>query len=236
MHNFWHFGDSYSMNDFSLETKRNGFQARIQIKNFGHIISKKLNRNYKFAGVTGFCNEQIFQKILGHTNRFKKGDIIFINWSYFTRGSYVNKKGDIHSTNCWFDENMPGMTTDGLSEVQNYENYNFIMDYILNYNYDFNTKLFKGNVIPYFDNLIKKGITIYNLFINENEKLKFGKELQKFKIHKKMGYNNKFNEGYVNWLKNLELHGEEEGHYSSDKQEFIAEEIHKRMQLSINLI
>jgi len=64
MHNFWHFGDSYSMNDFSLETKRNGFRARIQIKNFGHIISKKLNRNYKFAGVTGFCNEQIFQKIL----------------------------------------------------------------------------------------------------------------------------------------------------------------------------
>ena len=44
--NFWHFGDSYSMNDFSLENKHNGFRAPIQNDNFGDIIAKKLNRNY----------------------------------------------------------------------------------------------------------------------------------------------------------------------------------------------
>jgi len=234
--NFWHFGDSYSMNDFSLENKHNGFRATIQNDNFGDIIAKKLNRNYKFRGVTGFCNEEIFSRMLWNTNNFKKDDIILINWSYFTRGSYVDEKGIIRSTNNWFDENMPGITENGLEELQRYENYNFIMDYILKYNYDINIKLFQGNVVPYFHSLHKKGVIIYNLFINEIEKLTFGNKKYKFKPYKELGNNIKFEEGYINWLREFEYHGDDEGHYTSEKQQIIAEEIYERMKINQNLI
>lgn len=236
MSNFWHFGDSYSMNDFSLETPQNEYKAETQVNNFGHIISQKLGIGYKFRGVTGFSNELIFRRILWNLNYFQKNDIIFINWSYFTRGTYVDNKGTLRSTNNWFDENMPGMTDEGLDELSKIENYSFIMDYILSYNYDFNTKLFFGYVAPLFHTLTTKGIKIYNLFINHKEKLTYGNELKSFKMPIKMGENVIFEESYIEWLKKNKLHEEEEGHYTSGNQEFIANEIIKRINKNSNLI
>lgn len=230
MSRFWHYGDSYSMNDFLLENLENKYRAETQIGNFGSIISNQLDKEYNFKGVTGFSNELIFNRILYNLNKFKKGDIIFINWSYFTRGSYIDKYGVIHSTNNWFDETMPGMTDEGKDKLEKLENYSFIMDYILSYNYDFNIKLFYGYVAPCFKNLIEKGITIYNLFINYNDKLTFGKSYKKFVMPDSMGKNIRFDGGYMNWLVQNELHGEEEGHYTVDKQEYIAKEILKRME------
>lgn len=230
MSKLWHYGDSYSMNDFQLENLENGYRAETQIGNFGSIISNQLDKEYNFKGVTGFSNELIFSRILDNLNNFKKGDIIFINWSYFTRGSYIKKDGAIHSTNNWFDENMPGITDEGKDTLEKLENYSFIMDYILSYNYDFNIKLFYGYVAPCFKNLIEKGITIYNLFINYNDKLTFGKSYKKFVMPYAMGINVRFDGGYMNWLVQNELHGEEEGHYTADKQEYIALEILRRMK------
>lgn len=236
MSNFWHFGDSYSMNDFSLENPQNEYKAETQVDNFGHIISQKLGKNYKFRGVTGFSNELIFRRILWNINNFKKNDIIFINWSYFTRGSYVDNKATIRSTNNWFDENMPGLTDEGIDTLKSIENYSFIMDYILSYNYDFNIKLFYGYVSPLFFNLINKGIKIYNLFINYSEELTFGKSYKKFVMPVKMGENIIFEESYIEWLRKNELHADEEGHYTSGNQEFIANEIIKRINKNSNLI
>ena len=122
------------------------------------------------------------------------------------------------------------MTDEGKDKLEKLENYSFIMDYILSYNYDFNIKLFYGYVAPCFKNLIEKGITIYNLFINYNDKLTFGKSYKKFVMPDSMGKNIRFDGGYMNWLVQNELHGEEEGHYTVDKQEYIAKEILKRME------
>ncbi len=56
MSRFWHYGDSYSMNDFLLEKLENKYRAETQIGNFGSIISNQLDKEYKFKGVKGFYN------------------------------------------------------------------------------------------------------------------------------------------------------------------------------------
>lgn len=237
MKNFWHFGDSFAFNDFSKEI--NGYKATEQIRNYGDIISSELNLKYRFHAQTGDSNELIFHDIILKNDDFKKGDIIFVNWSFFSRSIYIDfyKNNDddifhIKSTNEWFDDDRLRYTN-SYDKINKYkEEYSFIMNYILNYNFDLTFKLFNNIVAPFFQTLLKREIKIYNLFIHDSDKLNYGSNIVDWKVESiNMGNFIKFEPDYYIWLKNNNLLREQEGHYTEGIQQYLAEEIKKRMNL-----
>lgn len=250
MNNFWHFGDSFSFNNFDLESDTHWCQK----DNFGHIISKKLGFDYKFSSIGGISNYQIFNQILQESNNFKKGDIIFVNWSFFTRGNYVDvfspslditktkqwesnlseNKILIKSTNYWFNENCNQFMENHLQFNDFITNHKFIMDYFLSYNFDYNTKLF-NTVQIYFKTLKDEGVKIFNLFIRDNEKLFYGNLEFQINFEDDLGNILKFEPSYFEWLIENEYKGEEEGHYTKGIQSILAGEILKRMETQIDL-
>lgn len=224
MPNFWHFGDSFAFNNFHNPTQSN---------NFGDIISKRLKLNYKFNAETGSSNELIFKNIISNLNNFEENDVLFINWSFFSRSCYINDSSySLESTNRWYDDNNLILNDyDETEESINFFNqHSFLMDYILNYNFDITYKLFNLYVSPLFSNLVDKKISIYNLFIKNNDILKYNKKSVDYKFNI-IGNNIDFNKNYFDWLMDNKYMLNEEGHYAKNIQEKLADEIMKRMYL-----
>ena len=219
--NFWHYGDSFAFSGNNPES-------------FGLLLSKKFNMNFEFFGVSGSSNPIIFSSILKNDFRYKRGDVIFVNWSFFHRGWYVDDSHEIKSTNEFFSENTNKIVTNS-SEYSNFIKKNsFILDYTLNYSYDFNIKLFNGNVYPYFESLKKRGVSIYNLFIRHDEPVSHGEYVNTCIMDIiKVDNNINFNPNYYDWLSmNGYMAAEDEGHYSNGIQHILADEIFKRIQKS----
>jgi len=224
MPNFWHFGDSFAFNNFHNPNQSN---------NFGDIISKRLKLNYKFNAEMGSSNELIFKNILSNLNNFEENDVLFINWSFFSRSCYINDSSySLESTNRWYDDNNLILNDyDKTEESINFFNkHSFLMDYILNYNFDITYKLFNLFVSPLFSNLEDKKISIYNLFIKNNDILKYNKKPVDYKFSI-MGNTIDFNKNYFDWLWDNKYMLNEEGHYAKNIQETLADEIMSRMNL-----
>lgn len=224
MPNFWHFGDSFAFNNFHNSNQSN---------NFGDIISKRLKLNYKFNAEMGSSNELIFKNILSNLNNFEENDVLFINWSFFSRSCYINDSSySLESTNRWYDDNNLILNDyDKTEESINFFNkHSFLMDYILNYNFDITYKLFNLFVSPLFSNLEDKKISIYNLFIKNNDVLKYNKKPVDYKFSI-MGNTIDFNKNYFDWLWDNKYMLNEEGHYAKNIQEKLADEIMSRMNL-----
>jgi len=224
MPNFWHFGDSFAFNNFHNPNQSN---------NFGDIISKRLKLNYKFNAEMGSSNELIFKNILSNLNNFEENDVLFINWSFFSRSCYINDSSySLESTNRWYDDNNLILNDyDKTEESINFFNkHSFLMDYILNYNFDITYKLFNLFVSPLFSNLEDKKISIYNLFIKNNDVLKYNKKPVDYKFNI-IGNNIDFNKNYFDWLWDNKYMLNEEGHYAKNIQETLADEIMSRMNL-----
>jgi len=224
MPNFWHFGDSFAFNNFHNPNQSN---------NFGDIISKRLKLNYKFNAEMGSSNELIFKNILSNLNNFEENDVLFINWSFFSRSCYINDSSySLESTNRWYDDNNLILNDyDKTEESINFFNkHSFLMDYILNYNFDITYKLFNLFVSPLFSNLEDKKISIYNLFIKNNDVLKYNKKPVDYKFNI-IGNNIDFNKNYFDWLLDNKYMLNEEGHYAKNIQETLADEIMSRMNL-----
>jgi hypothetical protein len=224
MPNFWHFGDSFAFNNFHNSNQSN---------NFGDIISKRLKLNYKFNAEMGSSNELIFKNILSNLNNFEENDVLFINWSFFSRSCYINDSSySLESTNRWYDDNNLILNDyDKTEESINFFNkHSFLMDYILNYNFDITYKLFNLFVSPLFSNLEDKKISIYNLFIKNNDVLKYNKKPVDYKFNI-IGNTIDFNKNYFDWLWDNKYMLNEEGHYAKNIQETLADEIMSRMNL-----
>ena len=224
MPNFWHFGDSFAFNNFDNPTQNN---------NFGDIISKRLGLKYKFEAECGSSNELIFRKILYNLNNFKENDVLFINWSFFSRSCYITDSSySLESTNRWYDDNNLILNDyDETEESINFFNqHSFLMDYILNYNFDITYKLFNLYVSPIFKNLEDKKISIYNLFIKNNDVLKYNKKAVDYKFNTIDNIIN-FNKNYFDWLLDKKYMLNQEGHYTKNIQETLADEIMSRMGL-----
>ena len=216
---FWHFGDSFAFSGNNPES-------------FGVLLSKKFDMNFEFLGVSGSDNHMIFSNILQNDFRYKKGDIIFINWSFFHRGWYVDDAHNIKSTNEFFNENNNKVMTTSIEYDNFIKKNSFILDYTLNYSYDSNIKLFNGMVYPYFDSLKRNGIIPYNLFIRNNESVSHGDVSVSNLIDiLKIDNNVMFEPSYFDWLVDNEyMNASEEGHYTTGIQSILANEIFKRIQ------
>jgi len=243
MNNFWHFGDSFAFNNFDKEHEAHinrTWPTVYQTGNFGDIISSDLNMKYRFHAKTGDSNELIFREILTKNNDFKSGDFILVNWSFFSRSTFVDFRKDSFGiincftkpTNQWFDEGQLRYTKD-YHEIKKYkEQYTFLMEYILNYNFDITFKLFKDMVQPYFETLLDKGVNIFNVFIEYPKTLKYGSEKVRWQVPKAdMGKFINFQPDYYTWLSDNNFLREEEGHYVKGIQPILAKEIKKRMKI-----
>ena len=219
---FWHFGDS--------------FAGAGKATPFGFYLAKILNKNYKFKGISGTSNPIIFSKILENDFSFSAGDTVFINWSFFHRGWYIDSDKSIKSTNDFFSEETNSLMEgdDGFSKF--IEKHNFIMDYTLDYSFDSNYKLFNGLVSPYFKSLHKRGIQVYNLFICDDEELSYGKQkFSKKEYNINLPNTINFEPNFHDWLVNMDYKGDDgpnpddtHGHYRKGIQEILANIIYNK--------
>ena len=223
---FYHFGDSFAFNNFNFETATG--RAHIQPGGFGWRLAKHFDLDYQFEAMTGDSNEGIFSKIIA-LNDFVKGDIIWINWSFFSRSWYLNKHEGLHSTNHWFDENHSEYNDD-IDQFHEFMRDNeLFMDFLLQNNYEVTSKLFTGFVEPYLLTLKERGVRIYHMFIRANEKLKFKNKEKVFNVHSLPGRVIDFDPNYFDWLESKDWKNEQEGHYTKDIQGRLATEIIKKI-------
>jgi len=216
---FWHFGDSFAFSGNNPES-------------FGLLLSQKFNMNYEFHAVSGSSNPIIFSSILKNDFKYKSGDIIFINWSFFHRGWYIDDTHNIKSTNEFFSENTNKVMANSIEYDNFIKNNSFILDYTLNYSYDSNVKLFNGMVYPYFESLKKRGVISYNLFIRGNEVVSHGvTSIPNIIDILKIDNNVNFEPDYFQWLVDNEyMNSGDDGHYSTGIQSILSDEIFQRMR------
>jgi hypothetical protein len=205
MNKIYHFGDSYGC-------------VRTENKHFVQLMSEKLGYGYEWNCVGGSSNEMIFSKLLKNIYRFESGDMLFFNFSFFIRGSYYDMDNkEVMSTNQYVSENIlnHGEITGGFFKIDRLEYMSGVLSYILDYNQDYNRKLFENfNIL--FELLTKKNITIYYIY---NENSDFSDDLLKY------GNHIKFDNGFCNWLTEMGYHNLEDGHYTLGVQPNIMEHV-----------
>jgi hypothetical protein len=209
MKKLFHFGDSYGTVKYSGGNKH-----------FCHHISDSIEYEYVSAFTNGGAsNEIIFRKILEQLHNYKEGDIIFINFSFLSRGCFLNKiTNKIESTNALYNEIYD-------HEIYNKKKYSRVLeenegvlslvDYYIKNPIDYNFRLFKL-INPLFEYLISKKISIFYIFIEESS---YTDTLLN------CGTNIKFEDGFGNWLIKNNFHNNEDIHYSIGIQPMLADVI-----------
>ena len=196
-----HFGDSYGTVKYP--------------DHFVHLIANKLGVEYYSYCNIGDSNELIFQKILEQYTTFKPGDIVFVNFSFVNRGCYYDyEMKRIMPSNNFYNEIYDTVQHQWLQNVKEKEKINLLLDYYLNYDDDYNRRLFRL-IDTFFISLFKdKKIQLYYIFIDEAD---YSNELLT------IGNNIKFEGGFGKWLLNKGWHTNEDCHYSLGIQPELAE-------------
>ena len=206
MNTIHHFGDSYGANlyDFNKKNKK---------KHFVEIIAEHLNYQYKTDCIGGLSNEQILNVMLMCLNEIKKGDIVFVNFSFFCRGCWYDETNKlVKSTNIFYNEIHQDKI---FARAGGDEKILGLLNYYLKDTEDYARRIFTliNTLFKYF---IAIGVNIFYIYIDGDE---FSNSLLS------VGNNIKFKKGFGIWLKNNGFHKEEEGHYSEGIQSAIANAI-----------
>jgi hypothetical protein len=193
-----HFGDSYA------STGR-------EDKHFVELLSNRMGYDFKMINTTkpGSSNELMLNNLLYKIFEIKDNDILFFNFSFFTRGCYYDKDHkEMRSTNSFYSDGPYGHKDIFNCDHQYIRD---IITYQLDCSEDYNRRLFhQFNTL--FEQLHKRNILIYYIFIEETP---WCNEL--------LGYGNKitFENGFINWLHSNGYHNEEECHYTRGVQGII---------------
>lgn len=213
MNKLWHFGSSYAFS--GVETV------------FSEYIAEKYGLSLEHLAVKGSSNYMIFTQLLMNEPKFQRNDMVLINWTYLSRGEYIDKEGGLNSTNFFIYE-------DKNQIINPFDENELNLDWILNWNYDWNIKLFKHTLPFYFINLKKKGIKIYNVWFSD-DKVYQNKIEKSFDIQK-TGLTNilDFEPNYYEWLEkkmwvNRKHTLKRAGHYILNIQKDLAEEYIKKI-------
>lgn len=195
MGTLYHYGDSYATT------------GNCDI-HFVKELANRMKYNYIAIGtVPGGSNEQILSKLLSQVMDIKKGDMLFFNFSFFTRGSYYDRElGKIASTNSIYNENDRRLDISA----------GYIMDivsYQLDYNEDYNRRLFHQYDIL-FQELNRRRIPVYYIFIERTE---FSDGLLEG------GYEIKFPGSFYEWLSDNGYNKEQCCHYTQGVQGIICD-------------
>lgn len=206
MKTIFHFGDSFgTTSDYNIPSP----------KHFVNICADKIGYDYINYSERGISNEMILNKLLKNINRYKKNDIIFINFSYLVRGCfYCEIDKCVKSTNTLYDE------THHKEQFYNTNSQKVLdlVNYYLNETEDYNRRIFLlFNTV--LNELIIKGIKIYYLHIDN---LNLTNNLLN------VGNNIIFDNGFYSWLFDNGLVNGGEGHYTTNVQEYISSQILNR--------
>lgn len=202
MRTLFHFGDSYGTIDTTIESN----------KHFCNHIADYLHMNYICYAFGGYSNEIVFNTILDNMNFFKKNDIIFINFSFFSRGCYYDEdRKKIKSTNYLYNE----IRNDRLFNNKLDKNLINLVEYYIENHIDYNFRLFKL-INSTFNYLQKKGINIFYIFIENsdysNNLLNFGTQIN-------------FENGFHKWLIKNNFHLNQDVHYTRGIQKMLSDVI-----------
>lgn len=63
---------------------------------WGDLLSEKLNMKLENYAIGGMSNSEVFQTICKHSDKFKKDDIVIINWSYPNRFRWVSWSDEVN--------------------------------------------------------------------------------------------------------------------------------------------
>ena len=196
----YHFGDSFAT---SCE-----FEPI-----FTEHMAKELSMHWRGHGLPGGCNEQIFSEILKNLHKYKSGDLLIINWSYFSRISYCPfGKDKIDSGNKLYPVNHDNELSD------KYRNY--ILDTAINMNYDNATKIFKSHLPPLLEYFDKIGVQYIQTFLSNDLFLEGKKIYNPNIVFKELKNIISFDDkhGYESWLDSIGWKNEECCHYTSGIQ------------------
>jgi len=204
----WHFGDSYS---------RWGNEPI----GFSEFIAKNYNLKHNHLGISGHSNELIFGDILRNLNNFKKGDLIIINWSFFTRTTYVDNDNNILSLNNIIAGIKPQTSVNYNLYSDDY--LRFLIDESHTFQKEYSIKLFKNLVNPLLNYLIQKEITpisSFNCFVS-NEIIDRRISYEMIETPNTIKWI-RDNFGYKNFLGVNFFEGDEQDHYKNGIQEKLA--------------
>lgn len=90
----WTFGDSFTAGilpdidhfpPYKAYLKYLGISKKDFPREWGYQLANKLEMDYETHSCGGSSNQEIFFNISKNSNRFKKGDIVIINWTYLNR-------------------------------------------------------------------------------------------------------------------------------------------------------
>ncbi len=151
----------------------------------------------------------ILNKLIKHLDKIKKGDIVFINFSFFSRGSWYDiNNHKIKSTNKLYNDigDLRKYDEDIHTHITN------LIDYYINNPIDYNMRIFKliNSTLEY---LKSKNVSIFYIHVDDS---KWVDKLLN------VGTNIKFPNGFANWLLKNEFHKEEENHYTKGLQPVFA--------------
>ena len=195
MKTVYHFGDSYGVVP--------------DTENFVKLAANQVGYNYLNQSFGGISTEIIFNLILKSLKDIEPEDLVFINFSFFSRGCWYDEKiNKIKSTNQLYSE-IHGRRQ--YTRVSN-EHIIALVEYYINHARDYNARLFAliNSTLEYLN---LKGVKIFYIFVEDSE---WSDNLLK------TGTNIKFSEGFNRWLVRNNLHLEEEGHYSIGIQPLLA--------------
>jgi hypothetical protein len=180
-----------------------------KVKNFVELSANQLNYRYENQSFPGYSNEMILNKLIKHLDKIKEGDIVFINFSFFSRGSWYDiSDGKIKSTNKLYND---------IYNVKKYnENENNciidLVEYYINNSIDYNMRIFKL-INSILEHIKSKNVNIFYIHVDDSDWV--DKLLN-------VGTNIKFPNGFANWLLKNEFHKEEENHYTKGLQPIFA--------------
>lgn len=209
MSQLFHFGDSYST--VKLHIPNN--------KHFCNIIADALNMEYLPFGIGGMSNEWVLTKILENLHRFKKGDIIFINFSFFERGVFYNKKlKKLEPTSPFYNDIYKFWSYEQAGHNHNIDEISPLVKYFVNNTEDYTRRIF--NILNCVFNFINKlEVKIFYIFAGSTD---YEDDLLKF------GTNIKFEQGFSQWLIKNGFHKEQDVHYTLGIQPILADGIMRK--------
>jgi hypothetical protein len=221
MNKLWHYGDSYAVCG-PFETV------------FSQYIADHYGLSLRHLAAGGMGNFEIFSSLISNDSRYEDGDVILINWSFFTRNTLTTIDGKLIGVDNLL-VNFPELIE--INKI-NSESKNFLIDLTNNWSFMESVKLFNYIVHPYMEGLTKRGIKVKMIFLEQY----FPKNTNSTTTYNGIPQNDsiitdrfdkwtlKFEPYYPNWFVQRDLMKGESSHYAKGIQEMMAEEYIKRME------
>jgi hypothetical protein len=221
MNKLWHYGDSYAVCG-PFETV------------FSQYIADHYGLSLRHLAAGGMGNFEIFSSLISNDSKYEEGDVILINWSFFTRNTLTTIDGKLIGVDNLL-VNFPELIK--INKI-NSEAKNFLIDLTNNWSFMESVKLFNYIVHPYVEGLTKRGIKVKMIFLEQY----FPKNTNMTTTYNGILQNDstitdrfnkwviKFEPYYPNWFVQRDLMKGESSHYAKGIQEMMATEYIKRME------